>query len=69
MRFMIGTMSLAQTAVSQLLRQEISDADAAWRTAAAWNKLLMVQLDVLLAGYVTEQPIPPKREIPPASPV
>ena len=59
LRFMVGAMSLTQSAVAQLLKQEMADADAAWQTALACNKLLMVQLDVLMAGYVTEQPIPP----------
>lgn len=69
MRFMIGTMSLAQTAVSRLLKEEVADQETAWRTAEAWNKLLMVQLDLLVAGYVTEQPIPPRQESPSASQV
>ena len=29
------------------------------RASAAWNKLLMVQLDILLAGYVNETPNDP----------
>jgi len=28
--------------------------------SAAWNKMLTLQLDILLAGYVTETPIPPR---------
>jgi hypothetical protein len=50
--------------VAQLLRDEMTDPGAAWQTALAWNKLLMVQLDVLIAGYVTEQPFPPTSEEP-----
>ena len=53
-RYMIGTISFAQTAVNELLRQEMEDTDLAMRTGTAWNKLLMVELDLLLAGYVTE---------------
>ena len=53
-RYMIGTMSFAQTAIGDLLRREMPDTDLALRTSMAWNKLLMVELDVLLAGYVTE---------------
>ena len=64
LRFMVGAMSLTQSAVAQLLRDEMPDAGAAWQTALAWNKLLMVQLDVLIAGYVTEQPFPPTSEEP-----
>ncbi len=66
LRFMVGAMSLTQSAVAQLLRDEMTDVGAAWQTALAWNKLLMVQLDVLMAGYVTEQPFPPAK---PSGPV
>ncbi|MFQ6030661.1 MAG: protoglobin family protein [Dehalococcoidia bacterium] len=59
-RLMIGTISFAQTALAQLLGQEIADAEEAARASVAWNKLLMVQLDVLLAGYVTETPSQPQ---------
>jgi hypothetical protein len=63
-RFMIGTISFAQTALAELLRREMShDLDLAMRAAAAWNKLLMVELDILLAGYVTELPTPAEEEI------
>ena len=53
-RYMIGTISFAQTAIADLLRREMADTDLALRTSIAWNKLLMVELDVLLASYVTE---------------
>ena len=58
-RFMIGTMSFAQTAIAGVLSEDMDDPHLALRTSAAWNKLLMLQLDVLLAGYVTETPTPP----------
>ena len=58
-RFMIGTMSFAQTAIAELLWQEMDDPERAVRASAAWNKLLMVQLDLLLAGYVNDVPMPP----------
>jgi len=61
-RFMIGTMSFAQTALAQLLFQDMDNQSEAWRASIAWNKLIMVQLDVLLAGYVIEQPTPPTAE-------
>lgn len=57
-RFMIGTMSFAQTAIAGILLAEMADPVQALRTSSAWNKLLMLQLDVLLAGYVTETPTP-----------
>ena len=57
-RFMIGTMSFAQTAIAGVLLEEMPDPAQALRTSCAWNKLLLLQLDVLLAGYVTETPTP-----------
>ena len=58
-RFMVGTISFVQTAIAQLLSQEINDPQEAILASLAWNKLLMVQLDILLAGYVDEVPIQP----------
>ena len=57
-RFMIGTMSFAQTAIASVLSEEMDDPVRALQTSIAWNKLLMLQLDVLLAGYVNETPVP-----------
>ena len=57
-RFIIGTMSFAQTAIADVLLEEMTDPAQALRTCTAWNKLLLLQLDVLLAGYVTETPTP-----------
>ena len=57
---MIGTISFAQTAVAEALAQEMDDQREVLQASLAWNKLLMVQLDVLLAGYITEQPIEPQ---------
>ena len=58
-RFMIGTMSFAQTAIASVLSQDLPDPARVLPTAMAWNKLLMLQLDVLLAGYISETPTPP----------
>ena len=58
-RFMIGTISYIQSAVADLLRRELDDPDLAMRAASAWNKMLMLQLDIMLAGYVTEVPNEP----------
>ncbi len=55
-RFMIASISFLQTAITDLLHQEIQDPKQAVKASLAWNKLLMVQLDILLAGYVTETP-------------
>ena len=59
-RFMIGTISFTQTALAELLHREMEDAGLAARASAAWNKLMMLQLDILLAGYLTETPTEPK---------
>ena len=61
-RYMVGTISFIQTALSDAFHLEMDDPDQAIRASVAWNKLLMVQLDVLLAGYVTETPIQPVEE-------
>lgn len=59
-RFMIGTMSFTQTALAALLHREIEDASLAARASSAWNKLMMLQLDILLAGYLIETPTEPE---------
>ena len=58
-RFMIGTMSFTQTALADLLHREIKDHGLAAPASAAGNKLMMLQLDILLAGYLTEMPTEP----------
>lgn len=58
-RFMVGTISYIQSAVAEVLRQELDDQDLAARAAMAWNKMLMLQLDIMLAGYITEVPNEP----------
>ena len=58
-RFMIGTISYIQTLVGEMLRQAIPDPQEAARASAAWNKMLMVQLDILLAGYLIDVPNEP----------
>ena len=58
-RYMVATISFVQTALNELLHQEIEDPEEAMRASVAWSKLLMVQLDILLAGYVTDTPTNP----------
>ena len=53
-KYMIGTMSFTQTAIAELLRQKMDDTDLALGTSISWNKLLMVELDILLASYLTD---------------
>ncbi|HKB26929.1 MAG TPA: protoglobin family protein [Methylomirabilota bacterium] len=54
--FIVGAMSLAQSALARLFRAELADPQAALDASLAWNKLLLVHLAVLLLGY-----IPPAR--------
>jgi hypothetical protein len=42
-----------------MLREAIPDPQEAARASAAWNKMLMVQLDILLAGYLIDVPNEP----------
>jgi hemoglobin-like flavoprotein len=51
-RYIIGTISFYQTAVADILRQHMADPVLAGRTCVAWNKWFMVQLELLLAGYL-----------------
>lgn len=55
-RFMVGSMSFMMTLLTELFQEEISDPREAFRATVAWNKLLMVQLDILQAGYINETP-------------
>ena len=55
-RYVLGTVSFYQTAIGELLTRELADPDLASRTSVAWNKLLMLQLDLLLANYLTDSP-------------
>jgi len=61
-RYMVGTISFVQTALDKMLHDEMQDPEEARQAAIAWNKLLMVQLDILLAGYLTETPTEPSNE-------
>ncbi len=51
-RYVIGTVSYYQTALDDLLHQHMADADLARRTSVAWNKWLLVMLDLMLASYL-----------------
>ena len=50
--FMVGAMSLAQTAVAGVLRGELADPGEALEASVAWNKLLLVHLNVFPLGYL-----------------
>jgi hemoglobin-like flavoprotein len=51
-RYIIGTISFYQTAIADILHQQMSEPTLASRTSVAWNKWLMVGLELLLAGYL-----------------
>ena len=56
---MVGAMSLTQSALAAVLEAELGDPREALHAAVAWNKLLLVHLNVLLIGYLL--PPPPGR--------
>ena len=49
--FMVGAMSLTQTALADAFAAELPPADALV-ASRAWNKLLLVHLAALLLGYL-----------------
>src|SRR5207245_604337 len=51
-QFFVGAVSLAQTALADVLRSEVADPREALEASVAWNKLLLVHLNVLLLGYL-----------------
>jgi hypothetical protein len=51
-RYIIGTISFYQTAIADILHRQMSDPALASRTTVAWNKWLMIGLELLLAGYL-----------------
>jgi Protoglobin len=53
--FMVGAMSLAQSALAEAFKVELEPA-AALEASAAWNKLLLVHLAALLLGYLPPRP-------------
>lgn len=53
-QFMVGAMSLAQTTFAGLFRDALEAPDAL-DASVAWNKLLLVHLNVLLIGYFLPQ--------------
>jgi hypothetical protein len=51
-RYIIGTISYYQTAIADILLEKMPNANLAARTSRAWNKWLMVMLELLLANYL-----------------
>jgi Protoglobin len=54
-RFIIGIISYYQTVIADLLHEHMSDSALASNTCKAWNKWLMVQIEPLLASYMSYQ--------------
>jgi len=54
--FMVGAMSLAQTALARIFQADLEDLPQAFEATLAWNKLLLLHLNVLLLGYL----LPPR---------
>ena len=53
-RYIIGVLSYYQTTIAELLQQHMADPAQALRTSVAWNKWLMLQIEPLLASYLTD---------------
>jgi hypothetical protein len=53
---MVNAMSLAQSALARLFADTLGDAGRALDASIAWNKLLLVHLNVLLLGYMPPTP-------------
>ena len=64
-RFMIGSMSYLQTLLANIFHSEMKDPEEAHQASVAWNKMLMVQLDILQAGYINETPTTETESAPP----
>ena len=56
---MTGSMSYMMTYLTRVFQEELSDPKKAFAACVAWNKLLMVQLDIMQAGYINETPTEP----------
>ena len=54
---MVGAMSLLQTELPRIFEPALAPS-AATAASTAWNKLFMVQLSVLLLGYLPPRPLP-----------
>ena len=52
---MVGAMSLAQSAFARIFLRESADLSEAFEASLAWNKLLLIHLNVLLVGYLLPQ--------------
>jgi len=60
-------MSFLMTYLTRVFQEELDDPKAAFDASVAWNMLLMVQLDIMQAGYINETPTEATGEAPTAS--
>lgn len=52
-QFVIGTISWYQTRLIQIFEDELGDLRKAAEASTAWNKMLMISLDILLGAYTS----------------
>jgi hypothetical protein len=57
---MVGAISLVQSAFARILREELSELVEAFEASLAWNKLLLIHLNLLLIGYLLPPRSPPE---------
>ena len=53
-QFVIGTISWYQTRLIEIFEDELGDLRKAAKASVAWNKMLMVSLDILLGAYLLD---------------
>ena len=53
-QFVIGTISWYQTRLVEVFEDELGDLRKAVEASVAWNKMLMVSLDLLLGAYLLD---------------
>jgi Protoglobin len=51
----VGAISLAQSTFARIFWEELGDLPEAFEASLAWNKLLLIHLNVLLIGYFLPQ--------------
>lgn len=54
--YMIALMSVVQTTVAGLLAQELDDPEEVQSATVAWNKILMLSLELMLSGTAGSEP-------------
>jgi hypothetical protein len=59
----VGAISLAQSAFARILREELGELTEAFEASLAWNKLLLIHLNVLLIGYLLPSRAPSEKTL------